>query len=80
MKIKDALEKITDNLAQLLKNNLEPQDDLLVLEAQELALDALHDTSNRFNIFSERSFTTKSGKTIVVPPINRAPRPPETAK
>jgi GTP cyclohydrolase I len=42
MELKEALEKITDNLAQLLKNNLKPQDDLLVLEAQELALQLLY--------------------------------------
>jgi hypothetical protein len=42
MELKEALEKITDNLAQLLKNNLKPQDDLLVLETQEIALALLY--------------------------------------
>lgn len=38
----EALEKISDILAQLLKNKLKPEDDLLVLEAQEIALAALN--------------------------------------
>ena len=42
MEAREALEKISDILAQLLKNKLKPEDDLLVLEAQEIALDALN--------------------------------------
>ena len=41
MKLREALEKITDINVQLLKNRLSPKDDLLVLEAQEIALEAL---------------------------------------
>ena len=41
MKLREALEKISDINAQLLKNSLKPKDDLLVLEAQEIALQAL---------------------------------------
>ena len=42
MEPKEALEKISDINAQLLKNSLKPQDDLLVLEAQEITLAALY--------------------------------------
>jgi hypothetical protein len=42
MQPQEALEKITNNLAQLLKNRLNPKDDLLVLETQEIALAALN--------------------------------------
>jgi hypothetical protein len=42
MELKESLERITDINAQLLKNRLNPKDDLLVLEAQEIALAALN--------------------------------------
>jgi len=41
IKINETLDKITDINAQLLKNGLSPQNDLLVLEAQEIALECL---------------------------------------
>ena len=41
MELREALEKISDINAQLLKNSLKPNDDLLVLEAQEIAIEAL---------------------------------------
>ncbi|MFA5307583.1 MAG: hypothetical protein WC365_09100 [Candidatus Babeliales bacterium] len=41
IKINETLDKITDINAQLLKNSLSPQNDLLVLEAQEIALECL---------------------------------------
>jgi hypothetical protein len=40
-KMKQALEQITEINSKLLKNKLKPQDDLLVLQAQEIAQDAL---------------------------------------
>jgi hypothetical protein len=36
-----ALERVTEINSQLLKSNLKPQDDFLVLEAQEIALEVL---------------------------------------
>jgi len=41
-KIDRALEEISDINCKLLKNSLSAPDDLLVLQAQELALDALN--------------------------------------
>jgi hypothetical protein len=41
MNQKEALEKITEINSQLLKNKLSPENDLLVLEAQEIAIEAL---------------------------------------
>lgn len=42
MKLREALERISEINSQLLKNSLKPKDDLLVLEAQEIALAALY--------------------------------------
>ncbi|MCW4018068.1 MAG: hypothetical protein NWF00_05250 [Candidatus Bathyarchaeota archaeon] len=40
------LDRITDILANLLKSNLAPEHDLMVLEAQELALSVRDDLEN----------------------------------
>lgn len=39
---KQAIEEISVILSQLLRNNLAPKDDALVLQAQEISLDALY--------------------------------------
>ena len=40
-KMREALKKIIEINSQLLKNKLKPEDDLLVLKAQELAQQAI---------------------------------------